>query len=93
MENRENQGQEVFVTKDMNLSEIIMSYPEAAPILMGYGLHCVGCHLSGVDTLESGAKIHAMDEETLNMMIRDINVIIRECKEDENSDNLSNSAS
>jgi hybrid cluster-associated redox disulfide protein len=65
-----------FVTKDMFLIDIISKYPEVAPILMGYGLHCVGCHFSGADTLEMGAKMHGMDDEILDMMIRDVNIII-----------------
>ena len=78
MENSEEFKQ--FVTKDMKISEIIMQYPEAVPILMGYGLHCVGCHLSDIDTLENGAKIHGIDDETLNMMIKDINTILTQFK-------------
>ncbi len=65
-----------FVIKDMFLIDIITKYPEAAPILMGYGLHCVGCHFSGADTLEMGAKMHGMDEETVTMMLKDVNIII-----------------
>jgi hybrid cluster-associated redox disulfide protein len=67
---------EQFVTKEMFLIDIISKYPEAAPILMGYGLHCVGCHFSGADTLEMGAKMHGMDDEILKMMLRDVNLII-----------------
>lgn len=65
-----------FVTKEMFLIDIIAKYPEAAPILMGYGLHCVGCHFSGADTLEMGAKMHGMDDEILDMMLKDVNLII-----------------
>lgn len=65
-----------FVTKNMFLIDIIAKYPEVAPILMGYGLHCVGCHFSGADTLEMGAKLHGMDDETINMMLNDVNIIV-----------------
>ncbi len=64
-----------FIKKDMLMVDILMKYPEVAPILMGYGLHCVGCHFSGADTLETGAKMHGMDEETIEMMLKDANVI------------------
>ncbi len=65
-----------FVTKGMLLMDIITRYPEVAPILMGYGLHCIGCAFSGADTLEMGAKLHGMDEETIGMMVDDVNAII-----------------
>ncbi len=71
-----------FVTKEMKVSEIINNYPESVPVLMGYGLHCIGCHLSNIDTLEEGAKIHSIDEETMELMIKDVNAVIKECKED-----------
>jgi hybrid cluster-associated redox disulfide protein len=67
---------EQFVTKEMFLIDIISKYPEAAPILMGYGLHCVGCHFSGADTLEMGARMHGMDDEIMEMMLKDVNLII-----------------
>lgn len=63
------------ITKDMLMADIIMKYPEVAPILMGYGLHCVGCDFAYSDTLEIGAKTHGMDKDTMEMMLKDANVI------------------
>ncbi len=65
-----------FVKKEMLLIDVITKYPEVAPILMGYGLHCVGCHFSGSDTIESGARMHGLDDEMINMMLKDVNMII-----------------
>lgn len=65
-----------FIKKDMLLIDIITRYPEVAPILMGYGLHCIGCHFSGADTLEMGAKLHGMDDDMIDMMLNDANIII-----------------
>ena len=66
---------EELITKDMLLMDTIEKYPEIAPILTGYGLHCVGCHFSSFDTIEAGARIHGMDNETFDMMLKDINAI------------------
>ena len=65
-----------IITKDMILMDIVNEYPETAPILMSYGLHCVGCSFSSFDTLENGIKIHGMDDETFEMLLRDINITI-----------------
>lgn len=65
-----------LITKDMLMADIIMKYPEVAPILMGYGLHCVGCDFAYSDTLEMGAKVHGMDEETMEIMLKDANEVI-----------------
>ncbi len=65
-----------LITKDMILMDIVDEYPEIAPVLMSYGLHCVGCAFSSFDTLENGIKIHGMDDETFEMLLRDINATI-----------------
>lgn len=65
-----------FVTKEMNLGEVIFKYPESAEILTDYGLHCVGCFASSFDTIEQGAKIHGLSEEEVQEMIDRINEMI-----------------
>ena len=67
-----------LITKDSLLMESIEKYPDIAPILTGYGLHCVGCSFSSFDTVENGAKIHSMDKETFEMMLKDINTVASE---------------
>ena len=69
------QETKLLITKDMLVSEIIERYPQVAPILQGYGLHCVGCGMSGFDTLENGIKIHGMDKETFTMLLKDVNTV------------------
>lgn len=67
-----------LITKDMLITDIIEKYPETVPILMGYGLHCVSCNYASFDTLENGIKIHGMDDETFEMLLRDVNSLISE---------------
>ena len=69
---------EQLITKDMLMSDVIEKHPEVAPILMGYGLHCVGCHFSSFDTVEAGAKVHGFSDEDLELMLKDINTIALE---------------
>jgi len=71
-----NQNQEIIITKDMNLGEVVFKYPEAAEVLTDYGLSCVGCFASSFDTIEQGAKIHQLSEEELQEMIDRINEVI-----------------
>lgn len=68
------------ITKDILINELIEKYPEVAEILMGYGLHCAGCHFSNEDTLELGAKIHGLNDGTIEMIIKDINTIVKNDK-------------
>ncbi len=64
-----------LIKKDMLIGDIVEKYPQIVPILQGYGLHCVGCVMSGFDTLENGVQIHGMDKETFNMLLKDINSV------------------
>ncbi len=66
-------------TVDMhtNIGELINLYPEAANIMLEYGLACVGCFASSFDTIEQGALIHGMSEEEIEEMIFRINEHIK----------------
>ena len=70
------------ITKEMGVSDVIEYYPDLVPLLMGYGLHCVGCSYSGLDTLEAGAKLHGMSDEDVNMMVKDCNDLLKELEEE-----------
>jgi hybrid cluster-associated redox disulfide protein len=70
------------INKKMKVSDVVNEYPDIIPLLMGYGLHCVGCHYSDIDTLESGAKLHGMSDEDVEMMINDCNELLEELEEE-----------
>ncbi len=61
------------ITKDMTFGELIQKFPAAAPILGAYGLHCIGCHISTIETIEQGVKAHGFDEATLEKIITELN--------------------
>ena len=61
------------ITKDMTFGELINKYPDAAPILGNYGLHCVGCHLNVHETIEQGMKVHGMDDAAIEKLILELN--------------------
>lgn len=64
------------ITKDMNLGQIVFIYPEAAEVLLDYGLHCVGCFASEFDTIEMGARVHGMSDEEVDEMLERINEVV-----------------
>lgn len=74
--------EEQRITKNMQINDIINNYPDLIPLLMGYGLHCVGCSFSGHDTLESGAKIHGMSDEDIEFIVSDCNELLEELEDD-----------
>ena len=71
------------ITKEIPINDLINNHPDVIPVLMGYGLHCVGCSFASHDTLETGAKMHGMNEEEVEMMIKDVNVTIKALEKNE----------
>jgi hybrid cluster-associated redox disulfide protein len=70
------------ITKKIPINDLIDKHPDVIPVLMGYGLHCVGCSFAKHDTLETGAKIHGMNEEELEMLVKDVNATIKVSEKD-----------
>ena len=53
------------VTKDTTIGEVIQIDAGVIPILMGAGMHCVGCPSSAGGTLEEAAMVHGIDSDML----------------------------
>ena len=51
------------ITKDMTIGEILRVDMDVAPVLMGVGLHCLGCPASQGESLEEAALVHGLDPE------------------------------
>jgi iron-sulfur cluster assembly protein len=65
-----------MVTGDEIIGTLIAKFPKAAPVMMGYGLHCVGCSANAFDTVRQGAKLHGMTDPVIDEMIAKINETI-----------------
>ncbi|QQY79890.1 hybrid cluster-associated redox disulfide protein [Keratinibaculum paraultunense] len=53
------------ITKDMLVGEIIRNKPEAVEILLNFGLGCIGCPASQMESLEEAAMVHGLDIDEL----------------------------
>ena len=58
------------VTKDMIISDIIKIDGGIIPILLGAGMHCIGCPSAQGETLEEAAMVHGLNSDEL---VSDIN--------------------
>ena len=57
-------------TKDLIIMDAAQYYPEAVEVFLDYGLHCIGCHISGYETIEEGAMGHGIvGDDFENMML------------------------
>lgn len=53
------------ITKDMTIGEILRANPEVAPVLLGAGMHCLGCPSAQGESLAEAAMVHGIDIEEL----------------------------
>ena len=61
------------VTKDMLIGELLQLDIDTAQILMGAGMHCVGCPSSQMESLEEAAMVHGIDAD---LLIAKINALL-----------------
>ncbi|MEJ8554860.1 DUF1858 domain-containing protein [Tepidibacter sp. Z1-5] len=53
------------ITKDMLIGELLRINPNAAPILMGFGMGCIGCPSAQMESLEEAAAVHGINLDEL----------------------------
>jgi iron-sulfur cluster assembly accessory protein len=64
------------ISKDTTIGEIVDKYPQVVDVLTGFGVHCVGCHVSPFESLEMGFKGHGMTDEKINEAVIKLNEVI-----------------
>lgn len=65
--------QRAKITGNTKLGEVMQINPEAGMILFEYGLHCVGCGLASMETLEQGCLAHGMSKKEINEILSRLN--------------------
>lgn len=53
------------ITKDMTIGEVLSLDEKLANIFMGFGMHCVSCPVSQMETIEEASEVHGIDTEFL----------------------------
>lgn len=53
------------ITKDMLIGDILQINEGIAPILMGSGMHCIGCPSSRTESIEDACGVHGIDVNEL----------------------------
>ena len=54
-----------MITKETKISELLMQKPEAGVVLQGIGMHCLGCAIASMETIEEAADVHGVDVDEL----------------------------
>ena len=53
------------VTGDMTIGEVVRMHPDAARVLMSFGMGCISWPGSQMETLEEGAAVHGLDVQEM----------------------------
>ncbi len=61
------------ITKDTIIGDILDIAPEAAPIFLSIGMHCLGCPSSRGETVEMACAVHGVEVESL---LEKINAVV-----------------
>lgn len=59
------------VTKNMIIADILQIDASLAPVLMGAGMHCIGCPSAQGESLEEAAMVHGLDADQLTNVLNE----------------------
>jgi len=53
------------LNKDMTIGEALKQNPNLEEVFLGFGMHCVSCPVSQMETIEEAAQVHGVEVEFL----------------------------
>ena len=56
---------ENLITKEITIADALKKKPAIGAILMGKGMHCLGCVIAQGETVEQAAQVHGIPIEEL----------------------------
>ena len=63
------------INKNTTIGEMLRLKPQAAPVLMEMGMHCLGCPSAQAESIGDAAFVHGIDPEVL---VEKINAFLKE---------------
>jgi hybrid cluster-associated redox disulfide protein len=57
------------ISKRMTLGELIEKHPKAAMKMAEGGMHCIGCGMAAMETIEEGCRAHGMSDADIDKLI------------------------
>jgi len=69
------------ITKEMTLDEVLEIEPRLIAVLLGFGLHCFGCPVSQIESLEEASEVHGFD---LDLFLEELNTTLEEFEGEKN---------
>ena len=53
------------ITKDMIIDDVIKIDQSLGEVFLGFGMHCIFCHMGMEETIEEAAYVHQVDVDFL----------------------------
>ena len=53
------------IKKTMTIGEVLRLDENLAQVLLGFGMHCFGCPVSQMESLEDAAAVHGVDVDLM----------------------------
>ena len=61
----------VKITKDTIIGSVLDIAPQAAPLFLAIGMHCLGCPSSRGETVEQACMVHGVDVDKLLELVNE----------------------
>ena len=65
--------EELYVTRESLIGEIVNEYPEAIDVLFSIGMHCLGCPASQAESLEEACAVHGFEPSAV---VREVSLFV-----------------
>lgn len=65
------------ISKETKIAEVVEKYPDTIEVFFKYGLHCIGCPASRMESIGDGCRGHGLDEEKINALVKELNKAIK----------------
>ena len=69
--------EDLMVTKEMSIREVLSLDPGTARLFMEFGMHCLGCPASAAESLEDACAVHGSNPDEL---VDQLNAFLEEHK-------------
>lgn len=60
------------ISENSKISDVLTSHPETLSVFLKYGLACIGCSVSGLETVGQGGLAHGFDEKTIKQLVKEL---------------------
>ena len=65
-------SKEKMITKNMTIDEVLQLDERLGDVFMGFGMHCIFCHLGIDETVAEAAEVHEVDVEFLVKKLNEV---------------------